>query len=183
MIFRETRLCFRLFHAMCFRKNFVKKKLSCSYVLTGWKYFRTTSGYLHHMPMNCHPKLDLYLAGASADKQVEGRIDLLTGFAPTDRATELESFLEKEGLYYLSAPAEGSDDPPIKLKNSWFSSLFEPIGKIVLLLPVYDELDLTPYFAPILYAFLLVFALGDMGYGATAWYLLGLLGRFFLPKG
>ncbi len=124
-------------------------------------------------------KLDLYLAGASADKQVEGRIDLLTGFAPTDRATELESFLEKEGLYYLCAPAEGSDDPPIKLKNSWFSSLFEPIGKMYML-PVYDELDLTPYFAPF-YMLFFGFCLGDMGYGLLL-VLIGLLGRFFLPK-
>ena len=124
-------------------------------------------------------KLDLYLAGVSAEKQVEDHIDLLTGFAPTDSAQELEAFLEKESLYYLSSPAESSDNPPVKLKNSWFPSLFEPIGNMYML-PVYDELDLTPYFPPF-YMLFFGFCLGDMGYGLLL-ILAGLLGRFFLPK-
>jgi len=124
-------------------------------------------------------ELDLYLAGVSAEKQVEDHIDLLTGFAPTDSAQELEAFLEKESLYYLSSPAESSDNPPVKLKNSWFPSLFEPIGNIYML-PVYDELDLTPYFPPF-YMLFFGFCLGDMGYGLLL-ILAGLLGRFFLPK-
>ncbi|MDD4920162.1 MAG: hypothetical protein PHX94_05620 [Bacteroidales bacterium] len=124
-------------------------------------------------------KLDLYLTGASAEKQVEDHIDLLTGFVPTDRTTELELFLEKESLYYLSSPAETSDNPPVKLKNSWFSSLFEPIGQMYML-PVYDELDLTPYFPPF-YMLFFGFCLGDMGYGLLL-ILVGLLGRIFLPK-
>lgn len=124
-------------------------------------------------------KLDLYLAGASADKQVEGRIDLLTGFAPTDRAAELESFLEKEGLYYICTPAESSDDPPIKLKNSWFSSLFEPIGKMYML-PVYDELDLTPFFAPF-YMLFFGFAWETWDTG-SCWYLLDYWGGFSFQR-
>ncbi|HNR27849.1 MAG TPA: hypothetical protein PKY83_06995 [Bacteroidales bacterium] len=124
-------------------------------------------------------ELDLYLAGVSAEKQVEDHIDLLTGFAPTDSAQELEAFLEKESLYYLSSPAESSDNPPVKLKNSWFPSLFEPIGNMYML-PVYDELDLTPYFPPF-YMLFFGFCLGDMGYGLLL-ILAGLLGRFFLPK-
>jgi len=124
-------------------------------------------------------KLDLYLAGVSAKKEVEDHIDLLTGFAPTENSEELEAFLEKESLYYLSTPAEGSDNPPVKLKNSWFASLFEPIGNMYML-PVYDELDLTPYFPPF-YMLFFGFCLGDMGYGLLL-ILAGLLGRFFLPK-
>jgi len=124
-------------------------------------------------------ELDLYLAGVSAEKQVEDHIDLLTGFAPTDSAQELEAFLEKESLYYLSSPAESSDNPPVKLKNSWFPSLFEPIGNMYML-PVYDELDLTPYFPPF-YMLFFGFCLGDMGYGLLLM-ILGFAGMYFLPK-
>ena len=124
-------------------------------------------------------KLDLYLAGVSAEKQVEDHIDLLTGFAPTENSAELETFLEKESLYYLSTPAESSDNPPVKLKNSWFASLFEPIGNMYML-PVYDELDLTPYFPPF-YMLFFGFCLGDMGYGLLLM-ILGFAGRYFLPK-
>jgi len=124
-------------------------------------------------------KLDLYLAGVSAEKQVEDHIDLLTGFAPTENSAELETFLEKESLYYLSTPAESSDNPPVKLKNSWFASLFEPIGNMYML-PVYDELDLTPYFPPF-YMLFFGFCLGDMGYGLLLM-ILGFAGMYFLPK-
>lgn len=124
-------------------------------------------------------KLDLYLAGVSAEKQVEDHINLLTGFAPTENSAELEAFLEKESLYYLSTPAESSDNPPVKLKNSWFGSLFEPIGNMYML-PLYDELDLTPYFPPF-YMLFFGFCLGDMGYGLLLM-ILGFAGRYFLPK-
>ncbi|MDD2538259.1 MAG: hypothetical protein WC377_05885 [Bacteroidales bacterium] len=123
--------------------------------------------------------LDLYLAGTSAEKQVEGHIDLLTGFVPSVRKKELESFLEKESLYYISSPADIEDNPPIKLKNNWFTRLFEPIGDLYML-PRYNELDLTPYFAPF-YMLFFGFCLGDMGYGLV-FMILGLLGKRFFPK-
>ncbi|HPX79946.1 MAG TPA: hypothetical protein PK603_06490, partial [Bacteroidales bacterium] len=88
-------------------------------------------------------RLDLYLAGAGAEKQVEDHISLLTGFIPSENTAELEACLEKESLYYISEPAQTEDNPPIKLKNNWFARLFEPIGNMYML-PVYNELDLTP---------------------------------------
>ena len=124
-------------------------------------------------------RLDLYLAGAGAEKQVEDHISLLTGFIPSENTAELEACLEKESLYYISEPAQTEDNPPIKLKNNWFARLFEPIGNMYML-PVYDELDLTPYFAPFYMLFFGV-CLGDMGYGLLLM-LLGLVGKRFLPK-
>ncbi len=124
-------------------------------------------------------ELDLYMASVSGDKQVEGYIDLLTGFIPTEHTQELEKFLEKESLYYVSSPADIEDNPPVKLKNNWFTRLFEPIGNMYML-PVYSELDLTPYFAPF-YMLFFGLCLGDMGYGLLLM-VTGLAGKFFLPK-
>jgi V/A-type H+/Na+-transporting ATPase subunit I len=124
-------------------------------------------------------RLDLYLANASARKEVEDHVDLLTGFVPSEKTKDLEAFLKNESLYYLSAPAEGEDNPPIKLKNNWYTRLFEPIGNMYML-PRYDELDLTPYFAPF-YMLFFGFCLGDMGYGLI-FMLVALLGKRFLPK-
>ncbi len=123
--------------------------------------------------------LDLYLAGVSAKKEVEDHIDLLTGFVPTNKKKELEDFLNTESLYYINAPAESEDNPPIKLKNNWYTRLFEPIGDLYML-PRYDELDLTPYFAPF-YMLFFGFCLGDMGYGLV-FMILGLVGKRFFPK-
>jgi len=123
--------------------------------------------------------LDLYLANASARKEVEDHVDLLTGFVPSEKTKELEAFLNSESLYYINAPAESEDNPPIKLKNNWYTRLFEPIGDLYML-PRYDELDLTPYFAPF-YMLFFGFCLGDMGYGLV-FMILGLLGKRFLPK-
>ncbi|NLA15797.1 MAG: hypothetical protein GX877_04580 [Bacteroidales bacterium] len=124
-------------------------------------------------------QLDLYLAEMGADKQVEGHISLLTGFVPSDRTEALDAYLDQEGLYSISVPAETEDNPPIKLKNNWFSRLFEPIGNMYML-PVYNELDLTPFFAPF-YMLFFGFCLGDMGYGLLLM-LVGLIGRRFVPK-
>ncbi|MFA6327172.1 MAG: V-type ATP synthase subunit I, partial [Bacteroidales bacterium] len=92
---------------------------------------------------------------------------------------ELENFLEKESLYFVSSPAEIEDNPPVKLKNNWFARLFEPIGNMYML-PVYGELDLTPYFAPF-YMLFFGLCLGDMGYGLLLM-IVGIAGRHFMPK-
>ncbi len=123
--------------------------------------------------------LDRYLAAASAPTEVEGKVALITGFAPVDNSPQVESFLREMGVYYVTEDASVSDNPPIKLKNNFFSRLFEPIGELYML-PRYGELDLTPFFAPF-YMLFFGFCLGDMGYGLTL-LLLGGLAKFKLPK-
>jgi len=124
-------------------------------------------------------EFDLYMAKASSVEEVEGSISILKGFAPSESRSAIEAFLEREELYYLIEEATEEDDPPVKLKNNFFSRLFEPIGKLYML-PKYGEVDLTPYFAPF-YMLFFGFCLGDMGYGATI--LLGAtVAKFFYPK-
>jgi V/A-type H+-transporting ATPase subunit I len=58
------------------------------------------------------------------------------------------------------------------LHNNAFSKLFEPIARMFML-PQYDDLDLTPFFAPF-YLMFFGFCSGDMGYGVVL-FLLGFL--------
>ncbi len=140
------------------------------------------AGYYPALKAECdavHSKLDLYLANAGSRKEAEGHLDILTGFIPKDRKITFDSFLEKECIYYESAAACEEDNPPIKLKNNWFARLYEPIGNLYML-PTYNELDLTPYFAPF-YMLFFGLCLGDMGYGLI-FMALGIAGRFIVPK-
>ena len=99
----------------------------------------------------------------NTEKQAEDKLMLLEGWVPEDKQEEINSFLNKSGIYFITS-APGSDDKiPIKLTNSKFAKLFEPIAKLYSL-PDYKELDLTPFFAPFFMMFF-GFCLGDAGYG------------------
>ncbi len=97
------------------------------------------------------------------EKRAEDRIMVLEGWIPSEKEDSLISMLESEGVYYEIRSVEKEDNPPILLKNNWFSRLFEPIGALYAL-PNYREIDLTPYFAPFYWLFF-GFCLGDAGYG------------------
>ncbi len=99
----------------------------------------------------------------STKKEAEGSIMLLEGFVPVSREDELIGFCESNDIPFLSEKPDPEDKPPILLKNSPFSRLFEPIGELFSL-PSYQELDLTPFFAPFFMMFF-GFCLGDAGYG------------------
>ncbi len=93
----------------------------------------------------------------------DNRLMVLEGWVPEDSTGKLDSVLENEAVVSLANPPMHDDSPPVKLKNSRFSRLFEPISKLFDL-PSYGELDLTPYFAPFFMIFF-GFCLGDAGYG------------------
>ena len=123
--------------------------------------------------------LDLYLAGTSSQTEAEGTLALITGFAQRTHRSELKEFFDSENVYYIEEDALEEDNPPIKLKNNFFTRLFEPIGELYML-PKYGELDLTPYFAPF-YMLFFGLCLGDMGYGLVL-LLAGTIGKFKWPK-
>lgn len=107
--------------------------------------------------------LDRYLAGAAGIREGEDSLCVLEGFAPTENDGQICAFLEQSEAYFVKEAAREEDNPPVKLKNNFFSRLFEPIGDLYML-PRYGELDVTPFFAPF---YMLFFGLcvGDMGYG------------------
>lgn len=114
----------------------------------------------------------------SADSLADSKLMLLEGWIPTDSEQGLKEFLGTSEVYYeISAPTP-EDDVPILLNNKGFFKLFEPIMKLYML-PKYNELDLTPFFAPF---FMLFFGLclGDTGYGLFI--LLGVSGYRLIAK-
>lgn len=99
----------------------------------------------------------------SATPMADARLMLLQGWAPADKEQEIVSFLESMDTYFEISDPLPEDDVPIKFRNNRFSRLFEPIAELYML-PKYNEIDLTPYFAPF-YMLFFGLSLGDMGYG------------------
>ena len=99
----------------------------------------------------------------STDKLAEGSLCLFEGFCPIDKEPELNAMLAAAEVYYEETDPEKEDATPIKLKNNFYTRLFEPITRLYSL-PNYAEIDPTPFFAPF---FMLFFGLclGDGGYG------------------
>lgn len=124
-------------------------------------------------------RLDQYFASESAASAAENHISILEGFAPAENRKDIEAFLDNCDVYYIAEEATADDNPPVKLKNNWFARAFEPIGSLYLL-PRYDELDLTPFFAPF---YMLFFGLcvGDLGYGIIL-LAAGIAIHFKMPK-
>ena len=116
--------------------------------------------------------LDLYLAGASKETAAENMVTVFTGFAPSEDDERLQAEFDSMDMAYVKESAVEEDNPPIKLKNNWFTRQFEVLTGMYGM-PVYSEFDPTPILGPF---FLLFFALcmGDAGYGI----LLILIGQF-----
>ena len=99
----------------------------------------------------------------STTSLAEDKIMLLQGWAPEDNEKEITDYLASKAVYYSVSDPNPEDDVPIKFKNNRFFRIFEPLTELYML-PKYNEIDLTPYFAP----FYMVFfglSLGDIGYG------------------
>ena len=112
----------------------------------------------------------------SSEQTAGDKLMLIEGWAPAYSKVEIEAYLNDAHVYYEITDPMPGDNVPIRLNNKGFFAWFEPICKLYML-PKYNELGLTPFFAP----FFMVFfglCLGDSGYGlflflgATAYRLL-----------
>ena len=108
-------------------------------------------------------ELDRYLAHEKGQGAAEDLITIFTGFAPSEHDEDLTAAFDKMGVIYIKEEAVQEDNPPIKLKNNWFTRQFEVFTEMYGM-PVYTEFDPTPIVAPF---YLLFFAMcmGDAGYG------------------
>ncbi|WP_298651421.1 V-type ATP synthase subunit I [uncultured Proteiniphilum sp.] len=100
----------------------------------------------------------------SATPAAEEKLMLLQGWAPEENVPEITNYLESQDVYYRISDPAPEDNVPIKFKNNRFMRLFEPIAELYML-PKYNEIDLTPFFAPF-YMIFFGLSLGDIGYGA-----------------
>ena len=108
-------------------------------------------------------KLDLHLANVAGEKAAEDYITVFEGFAPAENEPALHDMLEKENILYLVDKAKVDDNPPIKLKNNKFVSMFEMLTDMYGR-PKYDEFDPT-VFISIFFMLFFAFCMGDAGYG------------------
>lgn len=102
-------------------------------------------------------------ASLQAVKEAEDHLRIISGWIPIGKEEGLIDFIKQEDLIYFSSAAKVEENPPIRLKNSWFSRIFEPISKMYML-PKYNEFDLTPFFAPFFMLFF-GFCNADIAYG------------------
>ena len=100
---------------------------------------------------------------AQTNHEAADKLMFIEGWIPDSESVQMEATISKEGYYCSKMEITDEDDVPIKLRNSKFSKLFEPITNLYSL-PNYKEFDSTPLFAPF---FMLFFGLcfGDGGYG------------------
>jgi V/A-type H+-transporting ATPase subunit I len=108
-------------------------------------------------------KLDLHLAHVSGEKAAEDYITVFEGFAPADKEKGLCEMLDHENVFYVADKAVVDDNPPIKLKNNKFVSMFELLTDMYGR-PKYDEFDPT-VFISIFFMLFFAFCMGDAGYG------------------
>ena len=108
-------------------------------------------------------KLDLHLAGVAGEKAAEDYLTVFEGFVPTEKEQSLREMLEQEQVFYVAGKAAVDDNPPIKLKNNKFVSMFELLTDMYGR-PKYDEFDPTVWIS-IFFMLFFAFCMGDMGYG------------------
>ncbi len=101
----------------------------------------------------------------NTEARAGGAVMLLEGFVPEPKEPEFLEFCQRQGIVYFVDLPTPDDHPPVLLTNNRFTRLFEPIGELFAL-PTYQELDLTPFFAPFFMMFF-GFCLGDAGYGVA----------------
>lgn len=108
-------------------------------------------------------QLDFSRVKYSGEKVTGDKLMLLQGWVPEEDAPALIGELDTEPVFYELRKPTPDDNVPIRFKNNAFFRLFEPVGELYML-PKYNEIDLTPFFAPF-YMIFFGLCLGDMGYG------------------
>jgi len=108
--------------------------------------------------------------------EAEDKLRIVEGWVPKNKEKQIVEYLEKASVVYITEEALPEDKAPVLLKNKNFAKKFEMIGELYSL-PKYNELDLTPFFAPF-YALFFGFCLGDVGYGI----LISLTALFAMPR-
>ncbi len=122
-------------------------------------------------------------SGMSCDNAENHALAWLTGYVPTENASEVKKLAEAEKWGFAAVdPAE--DDPvPTKIKNNKFVSLIYPVTDFLGTVPGYNEYDISNWF---LLFFCVFFGMifGDGGYGIIIVIaaLFGLLSAIFKGK-
>ena len=118
---------------------------------------------IKHYLLEVIEDIDYDKALVNTHKEADDKVMLLEGWVPNEKKEPLIEHLDKNSILYVVDKPVKEDKVPVLLKNKPFSSKFEVLGELYSL-PKYQELDLTPFFAPF-YMLFFGFCLGDVGYG------------------
>ena len=103
------------------------------------------------------------VASNGGESAAEDKLVVFEGFAPVENEATLEAEFDKLPVVWFSDKALTEDNPPIKLKNNKFVSMFEVLTDMYGR-PAYNEFDPT-VFISIFFMLFFAFCMGDMGYG------------------
>ena len=108
-------------------------------------------------------QIDWQRVTLNTDTVAEGALKVVEGFCPIDQTAALDTMLREQDIYFQAEDPTEEDNTPIKLRNNWFTRMFECFTGMYGM-PTYGEFDPTPILAPF---YLLFFAMcmGDAGYG------------------
>ena len=108
-------------------------------------------------------QIDWQRVTLNTDTVAEGALKVVEGFCPIDQTAALNTMLLEQDIYFQVEDPTEEDNTPIKLRNNWFTRMFECFTGMYGM-PTYGEFDPTPILAPF---YLLFFAMcmGDAGYG------------------
>ena len=125
--------------------------------------YGAAAGVLEEEQKSNDSHLEYEVAMSSYGDYAEGKILYMKGWYPENAEKRITQTLDAQGMAYSTAEPGPGDRVPVKLKNSSYVGLFEPITRIFQL-PNYHELDLTPVIA-VFYPIFFAYCLGDAGYG------------------
>lgn len=101
---------------------------------------------------------------STATKEADGMLLILRGWAEAETSDRVDALLQEyPNVVWLKSDPTPEDDTPVKLKNGWYSRIFEMVGDMYAR-PKYGTIDLTPFFAPF-YMLFFGICLNDAGYG------------------
>ncbi len=101
---------------------------------------------------------------STATEEADGTLLILRGWAESDTSAQVDALLEEyPNVVWMKGDPTPEDDTPVKLKNGWYSRIFEMVGDMYSR-PKYGTIDLTPFFAPF-YMLFFGICLNDAGYG------------------
>ncbi len=108
-------------------------------------------------------ELSRYLASQAGESAAEDSLAVFEGFAPASEDSTLEKQFDQLPTVWLRDPATAEDNPPIKLRNRPFVSMYEVLTDMYGR-PAYGEFDPTVYIS-IFFTLFFAFCMGDCGYG------------------
>ena len=111
-------------------------------------------------------RLENVRISATADRAADDLLTVLEGWAEEATCSQVDALLEStQNVVYIKERPTPEDNTPVKLKNNYFTRIFELVGNMYSL-PKYGTIDLTPFFAPF-YMLFFAICLCDAGYGSV----------------